>query len=142
MARRDEQQRKLDLLQNLASRRTEIAHQRVALSQQVAEKKAAWGNKLNVPKRIKASVSHSPTKWLIGSTLGGLFLTKMVFGKPKRRFTKVKESVASRGLLTSLAFFAAKPLLKSYALGKVRHYVAQKYLMGQHPAQADEYYDL
>ena len=142
MAQRDEQQRKLDLLQKLADRRAEIAHHRADLGQQVAAKKAAWGNKLNVPKRIKASVSHSPAKWLVGSTLGGLLLTKMLFGRRKRRLAKATDSVASRGLLTSLALFAAKPLLKSYLLGKVRHIVAQKYLGVQQHRHAEEHYEL
>ncbi len=148
MARRDEQQRKIDLLQKLASHRTEIAHHRAELGQQISQKKATWEKTVNVPKRIKTAVTQNPTKWLVGSTIGGLLLTKILFGRRsgRRRGKNINRQqlakVESRGLLATVALFAAKPLLKSYLINKAKSYVAHKY-MGRHQQHpADEYYEV
>jgi len=88
MATRDEQQRKLELLQKLSSQRQQISNQRDELSSQVAESAQELKSKMHVPTLIKKSVSSTvsnhPTKWFLGSAIGGLVLSKVFLGKKKK----------------------------------------------------------
>mgnify|MGYP000159171670 CR=1 FL=1 len=97
MARRDEQQRKLELLEQLSRQRAQITSQRSRLTTQIAYKTEEIKNKINVPRRIKDSVrssfSSSPTKWFIGSAIGGLILSKIIIGR--RSAGVLKSSVYS-----------------------------------------------
>ena len=87
MARRDQsdpESRKLELLSQLSNHREDITRKKQVLVQEIAESKEALKEKINVPKlvtnKIKTSFSDSPTKWFIGSAIGGLIVSKLFFG--------------------------------------------------------------
>ncbi len=149
MARRDQSnQRKLELLNQLTAHRKDITAKKQVLVQQIAESKEQLKDKVNVPKlvssKVKSSFANSPTKWFIGSAVGGLIISKLVFGSVGSIFRKPKKAKVSRGLLYTLAGMAARPMIKSFLIGKARDYVAQRFLgqQPQHPQQVsyqDEY---
>ena len=63
MAKRDEQQRKLDLLDQLARQRAQITSQKSRLATQIEGKKEEIKEKINVPKRLKNNICYQrPTK--------------------------------------------------------------------------------
>ena len=138
MARRDEQERKLELLAQLSQQRAEITSQRGIVAAGLAGKKAEIKDKINVPKRIKSSVassfSVSPVKWFLGSAVGGLVLSKILFGRKKvYRYSK-SDSVtegSSRGLLASAVIFVGKPFLKRYLVNKGKTMLMNKFAPGK-----------
>ncbi len=137
MAKRDEQQRKVELLQNMAVQRNEITRNRALVTEKIAETKDRYQQKLNVPKRIKDSVKGNPKKWFIISAVSGLVISKVIFGKKKHRVSNDQGVItsASRGMLATFAAFALKPMLKSLAINKVKDMIARKYMPQQ------QYYD-
>ena len=135
MARRDEQQRKLELLEQLSRQRAQITSQRSRLTTQIAYKTEEIKNKINVPRRIKDSVrssfSSSPTKWFIGSAIGGLILSKIIIGR--RSAGVLKSSVyssknVSRSLLVSALFYFGKPYLKRMMINKAKLMLLRKFM--------------
>ncbi len=141
MAKRDEQQRKLELLDQLSRQRAQITSQKSSLVKNIEQTKVELKEKINVPKlintKIKSSFSNSPTKWFVGSAVGGLFISKILFGRGRRKkrsfLANRKEEKSSsdvpRGLLMSAAFYFGKPMLKSYAIRRAKEYIANKYLL-------------
>lgn len=128
MASRNEQQRKLELAQQLANHRQSIAVQKEQLTHQIISKKEAIQAKLNVPRRIKASVTNNPKKWFIGSTIAGLVLTRIFRSSHRRQIisSSVTEAKSSKSLLTTVALMVAKPLVKSFIMRKAKGYIAQR----------------
>lgn len=140
MARRDQShERKLELLSQLTKDRRDITAKKQVLVQQINESKAQLKDKINVPKlvstKVKSSFASSPNKWFIGSTIGGLIISKLFLGSVGSIFRKPKQKKASRGLLYTLAAMAARPMIKSFLIGKARDYVAQRFMGQQHPDQ-------
>lgn len=146
MAKRDEEQRKLELLEQLTRQRGQISRQRSKLATQIDGKKEEIKEKINVPKRLKnnirSSFSSSPTKWFLGSAVGGLVITKVLFGRRKSyRKASASEGSAnvSRGLLTTALLYFGKPYIKSMLFRKGKSMLLRKFIPGQRQWQANEY---
>ena len=149
MARRDQsdpESRKLELLSQLSNHREDITRKKQVLVQEIAESKEALKEKINVPKlvtnKIKTSFSDSPTKWFIGSAIGGLIVSKLFFGtvgSVSSVFRKPKKDKISRGLLYTLAGMAVRPMIKSFLIGKAKDYAIQRFLgQPQQPRQISQ----
>lgn len=152
MARRDQrnaEQRKVELLSQLTSHRKDITAKKQVLVQQIADSKDEIKDtikeKINVPQlitnKVKSSFSDSPKKWFIGSAIGGLIISKVAFSLFGGIFRKPKKQKMSRGLLYTVAGMAARPMIKSFLIGKARDYVAQRFLGQQTPQQQSPYHD-
>jgi len=148
MAKRDEQQRKLDLLDQLARQRAQITSQKSRLATQIEGKKEEFKEKVNVPKRLKnnirSSFSSSPTKWFLGSAVGGLLITKILFGKKKVYSQASSETVpakVSKGLVATSLMYVAKPFLKSFLLNQGRTLLLRRFMPGQAQLEEVEYED-
>ncbi|MGJ8656236.1 MAG: hypothetical protein ACSHX6_07285 [Akkermansiaceae bacterium] len=139
MARRNQSnERKLELLSQLDKNRKDITVKKQVLVQQIDESKQQLKEKINVPKRVtnkvKSSFASSPTKWFIGSAVGGLIISKLFFGTVGSVFKKPKQQEkVSRGLLFTLAGLAIRPMVKSFLIGKAKDYVTQRFLVPQQP---------
>jgi len=145
MASRDQSNaRKIELLCQLTEHRKDIAQRKRLLMEQLDEKTGDLKNKLNLPKfvsgKVKTSLKSSPTKWFIGSTIGGLLLSKLIFKSKQPRLTKIarkakvskqQNKTPSKGIIYTVTAMAAKPLLKSVVAGKVKDYVAQRFILQQ-----------
>jgi hypothetical protein len=152
MARRDQSNaRKLELLSQLTIHRRDITAKKQVLAQQISESTQQLKDTINIPKlignKIKSSFTNSPTKWFIGFTLGGLLISKFVFGLKATIFKTSKEieKTASKGIFYTLAAMAARPLIKSFFIGKAKDYVTQRFLRQPQSNQYDyqdehEYY--
>jgi len=146
MAKRDEQQRKLELLEQLSRQRAQITSQKSRLATQIEDKKEEIKEKINVPKRLKnnirSSFSSSPTKWFLGSAVGGLIVTKLLLGKKSRSISKLSSSSSSstisRGLLTSALLYFGKPMLKRVLFNKAKDYVIGRFHKRQSQAQIEQ----
>ncbi len=108
----------------------ELIRQSEAARAQLSASKAAFKRKIDVPTRIKGSISEEPTKWVGGSLLLG-FLSKFLFGRgSKQPSTKIgnqrvkavkKERNFLFGIL-ALITACAKPLMRMYATKLVKNY--------------------
>lgn len=153
-------QRKLEILSKLANHRSDITAKKQVLIEQISESKEVLTDqikdKVNVPKlvrsKVKSSLSNNPNKWFIGSVAGGLIISKLIFrnGRNSKRssvvstavgagvssiFRTPKERRQTHGLFYTLIGYAARPMLKSFVIGKVRNYVAHKIMMQQQSPQ-------
>jgi len=110
------------------------------LVQEIAESKDEIKDKVNVPKlvtkKVKSSFSDNPTKWFIGSAIGGLIVSKFVLGTVGFIFRSPKKTV-SRGILYSLTSMAMRPMIKTFLIGKVKDVLMQRFL-SQQPQQAKD----
>jgi hypothetical protein len=147
MARRDQSNaRKLELLNQLTTHRRDITAQKQVLVQQIAQTSQQLKDTINIPKlisnKIKSSFTNNPTKWFIGSTIGGLLISKFVFGFKTSIFKNSKENdpKASRSIFYTILGMAARPLIKTFLLGKAKDYVTQRFLGHQKEYQY-EYQD-
>lgn len=150
MAKRDEQQRKLELLEQLSRQRAQITSQRGKLVTQIANTTEEIKDKINVPKRLKdgiknnirSSFSASPTKWFLGSAVGGLLVTKILFGR-KKIYSKVNSVSGStsvpRGILTTSLLYFGKPYLKRFLFKKGRTMLLRRFIPIQHQAEEAQY---
>jgi hypothetical protein len=88
---------------------------------------------LDVPSRIKSSMTGAPAKWLGGSLLAGL-TTSLLFGSGKKKapteiVTPKKERGFVLGLLT-LLFTLSKPAVKIYATKLLKDYLSRRFIGG------------
>ncbi len=155
MAKRDEQQRKLELLDQLSRQRAQITSQKSRLATQIEDKKEEIKEKINVPKRIKngiknnitSSFSSSPIKWFLGSAVGGLLVTKVVFGRKSSSSLKASATTkdvptkVSKGLLATSLLYVAKPYFKSFLLNHGKTMLLKKFMPRQRQLEAPEYHD-
>lgn len=135
MAKRDEQQRKLELQQSMAVQRDQITMHKALVSDRITESKEHYQEKFNVSKKFKDSVKDSPTKWVAASTVGGILLVRMLFGSGKKEVNynsngEQEPSVATKagsGIIATVAAFALKPVIKSLVINKVKKIVTKKF---------------
>ena len=87
---------------------------------------------LDLPSRLKASISGSPAKWLGGSLAAGLVASLLFRSRKKNAPTRLAATVKKeRGSLLSLAFSLSKPLLKIYATKLLKDYLARRLMAGE-----------
>ncbi len=150
MARRDQRiakERKLELLSQLSTHREDISLKKQRLVHQIADSKDEIKDtikqKVNVPKlitnKVKSSFSDNPKQWFIGSAIGGLIISKVAFSLFGGIFRTPKKNKVSRSFLYTVAGMAARPMIKSFLLGKARDYVAQRFLGQQQAHHQDGY---
>ena len=73
-------------------------------------------HRLDVPARIKGSLSEHPSAWMLGTAGVGL-LASMVFRRRPAR--EAKKSRGTSSVLLGLALTAARPLVKSWLTGQL-----------------------
>jgi hypothetical protein len=102
---------------------------RLRLSETHARLKRA----LDVPSRIKASVTDGPAKWLGGSLVAGI-ATSFLFRSRKKKVSARARAVKKErsflfGLLT-LLFTLSKPVVKMYASKLLKDYLTRRFVGG------------
>ena len=87
---------------------------------------------LDLPSRLKASMSGSPAKWLGGSLAAGLVASLLFRSRKKNAPSRLAATVKKeRGSLLSLAFSLSKPVLKIYATKLLKDYLARRLMAGE-----------
>ncbi len=87
---------------------------------------------LDLPSRLKASMSGSPAKWLGGSLAAGLVASLLFRSRKKNLPSRLAATVKKeRGSLLSLAFSLSKPVLKIYATKLLKDYLARRLMAGE-----------
>ena len=86
---------------------------------------------LDLPSRLKASMSGSPAKWLGGSLAVGLVASLLFRSRKKNLPSRLATVKKERGSLLSLAFSLSKPVLKIYATKLLKDYLARRLMAGE-----------
>lgn len=86
---------------------------------------------LDLPSRLKASMSGSPAKWLGGSLAAGLVASLLFRSRKKNAPSRLATVKKERGSLLSLAFSLSKPALKIYATKLLKDYLARRLMAGE-----------
>jgi hypothetical protein len=88
---------------------------------------------IDLPSRIKASMSGSPAKWLGGSLAAGLAVSLLFRPGKKKAPSRLPALKRERGFLSgllALAFSLSKPALKIYATKLLKDYLARRLSAG------------
>lgn len=88
---------------------------------------------LDLPSRIRSSITSAPAKWLGGSLLAGLATSLLFRPGKKKASTQVATVKKQRGFLLgllALMFTLSKPALKIYATKLLKDYLARRYITG------------
>jgi hypothetical protein len=86
---------------------------------------------LDLPSRLKASMSGSPAKWLGGSLAAGLVASLLFRSRKNNAPSRLATVKKERGSLLSLAFSLSKPVLKIYATKLLKDYLARRLMAGE-----------
>lgn len=78
-------------------------------------------HRLDVPARIRESLSQRPGTWLFGSLGAGLLASIALRGRAPRAERKAK---GWKSVVFGLAMTAARPLLKTYLTGQLDRFTA------------------
>ena len=117
------EQRKLELVEQLADARSSVLGAKLLLDDQITEKKSALSEFLNFPKRIKRSFTEQPAKSFgiaIASGLGASFLLKRKSNK------KSQQKAIKRSVFTGLTLAIVRPILQRLALQYSQQWLAQR----------------
>jgi hypothetical protein len=88
---------------------------------------------IDLPSRIKASMSGSPAKWLGGSLAAGLAASLLFRPGQKKSPARPVAAKKERGFvpgLLALALSLSKPALKIYATKLLKDYLAHRLTVG------------
>jgi hypothetical protein len=80
--------------------------------------------RLDVPARIRSSLSKNPTGWFLGSIGSGL-AASMLFRR-KERGTLEKKSRSLSSTLIGLGVSAARPMAKAWLAGQAKRYFTKQ----------------
>lgn len=116
------EQRKLALVRQMEEHRNSIVGAKLLLNDQIASRKSAIKEKLNVPKKIKQSIKEQSTKWLVGALASGTVLAFLGRGRSKRK----KEIAKKRSILLTLLIALCKPFIKKFVINTVKQYSVAK----------------
>jgi hypothetical protein len=89
---------------------------------------------MDLPSRLKSSMSASPIKWLGGSMAASLVASLLFRSRKKNapaRLATVKKERGSLPGLLSLALSLSKPVLKIYATKLLKDYLARRLMAGE-----------
>ncbi len=146
MARRDQSNaRKLELVNELSRQREQIKHSKAALVQQLAGSLDQIKATVNIPKllgnKIQSSFRSHPTKWFIASTVGGLLISRFILSGISGRTieSSVDHQKRSSGIFLSAIGYVARPLIKSYLMGRLQRMIAERFLSHQQGFLDEEY---
>jgi hypothetical protein len=99
----------------------------------LTETHAHFKRKLDLPSRIKSSITGAPSKWLGGALVAGL-TSSFLFRPGKRKETEREKQVKKqRGFLfglLALIFTLSKPAAKIYATRLLKDYLARRFNTG------------
>lgn len=112
MARKPTEQEEIQRLIRLSSEAREQLGTRVAQIR----------NGLNLPSRALGSMRHRAKTWLVGSMVAG-FLTSLLMRKT-RKGGKRKKGLPTK--MVALTLTAARPMMKTWALGRLRKWGKQR----------------
>lgn len=111
----------------------ELIRQAEASRLALTETHARFRRRLDVPARIKASITGAPSKWLGGALVAGL-ATSFLFRPGKRKAAeRAKKAKRQRGFFfgtLALLFTLSKPAMKIYATKLLRDYLSQRFTTG------------
>jgi len=91
------------------------AASRLCLSNQAA----ALRQRLDVPHRVARVISSHPAKWLGGTALLGLVTALLL----RRKAPRLQPRRALSGVLLAFAIKAARPIVKTWLLGRFEQFV-------------------
>jgi len=90
---------------------------------------------LDMPSRIKSSITSAPAKWLGGSLVAG-FATSLLFRSGKKQApAQIVSAKKERGFvpgLLALLFTLSKPAVKIYATKLLKDYLSRRLIEGSH----------
>lgn len=89
---------------------------------------------MDLPSRLKSSMSASPVKWLGGSMAASLVASLLFRSRKKNApalLATVKKERGSLPGLLSLVFSLSKPALKIYASKLLKDYLARRLMAGE-----------
>lgn len=92
----------------------------------------AFKHKLDVPARIKDSLTSHPTGWLGGSLVAGMAGSLLFRRKAKREQVKKK---GLWGIALGLAISALRPFIKVWLAGQLKSYLAAKFVQDEIPSR-------
>jgi hypothetical protein len=106
----------------------------------LSEAHARLRHTLDMPSRIRSSITSAPAKWLGGSLVAG-FAASLLFRRGSKKAPA--QPVAARkprgfvtGLL-ALAYTLSKPAVKIYASKLLKDYLTRRYLEGSRDRRLD-----
>ena len=117
------EQRKLELVAQLADARNSVLGAKLLLDEQISEKKSAISEFINLPKRIKRSFTKQPVKSFgvaIASGLGASFILKRKSNK------KSQQKAMKRSVFSGLILAIARPILQRLALQYSQQWLARR----------------
>jgi hypothetical protein len=117
------EQRKLELVEQLADARSSVLGAKLLLDDKITEKKSELSEFLNFPKRIKRSFTEQPAKSFgiaIASGLGASFILKRKSNK------KSQQKSVKRSVFTGLTLAIFRPILQRFALQYSQQWLAQR----------------
>ncbi len=117
------EQRKLELVAQLADARKSVLGAKLLLDDQVTEKKSEISDFINFPKRIKRSFTKQPVKSFgvaLVSGLGASFLLKRKSNK------KSQQKTIKRSVFTGLTLAIVRPILQRLALQYSQQWLAHR----------------
>lgn len=117
------EQRKLELVAQLADSRKSVLGAKLLIDEQIAEKKSAVCKFLNLPKLIKRSFTEKPVKSFGLALLSGLGASFVLKKKTKR---KSQPKAEKRSVVSSFTLAIAGPILKKLALQYSQQWLAQR----------------
>ncbi|MFM2197827.1 MAG: hypothetical protein RLZZ505_1259 [Verrucomicrobiota bacterium] len=88
---------------------------------------------LDVPSRIKSSITGAPAKWLGGSLVAGLAASLLFRSGKKKTPAQIVTVKKERGFLLgllALAFTLVKPAAKIYATKLLKDYLSRRFMDG------------
>lgn len=130
MASRTEiEKQKLALVQRISESRNAVHGAKLLLDEQVADKKAAVKEALNVPKRVKSAFIQKPVKSFGIALASGLGAS--LFLKKKSKAKRAKQNMAyakqpKKSLIASLGVSILRPILQKMALQYSQQWLAQR----------------
>jgi hypothetical protein len=92
----------------------------------------AFKHKLDVPARVKESLTSHPTGWLGGSLVAGMAGSLLFRRKAKREKLKKK---TFWGFVLSLVIASFRPLIKVWLAGQLKNYVTAKFEQDEIPSR-------
>ncbi len=109
----------------------ELVRRSEASRLRLADAHSALKDRLNVPARLVSSMKAEPKKWVGGSAVAGLLMSRIF--RTKKAPEKVREVKRQRNFLLgtlALAGTVAKPVAKIYATKLVRDYFKKQLAFG------------
>ncbi|MEO1857244.1 MAG: hypothetical protein ABGY95_07775 [Rubritalea sp.] len=117
------EQRKLELIVQLAEARSSVLGAKLLLDDQISEKKSAISDFLNFPKRVKRSFTEQPAMSFGVAIASGLGLSFILKRKPNKQ---PQQKAVKRSAISAVTFALARPILQKLAVQYSQQWLAQR----------------